>query len=80
MTLHFSIHATQRMEERGITEDEVREVYENPLYSYPNGDGARTYVGENLVVAVGKRQRVITTHRPDKGEQTARPLNQGGSQ
>lgn len=78
MTLNFSMHATKRMLERGITEDEVRAVYAEPEYSYPSDTDktVRTYVGKEIIVSVGKRQRVLTVHRRSQGGvQDSRPLN-----
>lgn len=77
--LCYTLHAEQRMRERGISEAEVDAVYTYPEYTFPTVDGATAYVGERIVVVVGRRRRVVTAHLREetRDELPSRPLNPG---
>jgi hypothetical protein len=80
MNLEFSIHATERMLERGITEDEVHAAVDEPEYTFPASvdPNIRNYVGGDIVVVVGSGGRVVTVHRRSDRTTTnvdSRPLN-----
>jgi hypothetical protein len=64
MKITFLPHAIERMEQRGVTEDEVRDILERPDLEYPGRRG-RT-VAERAPVEGGRSLavRVIYNHGP----------------
>ena len=53
-------HAKERMKERGITQEEIEEVLQNPEYSYPGAKGEK-----NLVKKIKRKKiRVVYRDRP----------------
>jgi hypothetical protein len=43
MEISYSFHAKKRMKERGIREDEIKEVIEYPEYTIKRGDEIEAY-------------------------------------
>lgn len=64
--LRFSLHAEQRLQQRGITKAEVEEVVKDPEVSYPDGKGNRSLVRDvgdktiRVVVSGADPEFVIT--------------------
>jgi hypothetical protein len=66
MKITYLPHVRRRMEERGISEEEVAAVLEDPAMEYP-GNFGRT-VAERVVVTV-ERGRPTRPAEPGGGEQ-----------
>ena len=67
MEIHFTRHATARMEERGITADEVRFTLENPVQLLDAKEGSKEAQGwlerdgKRLLLRVIYRDGVVVT-------------------
>lgn len=78
----YSLHALERMIERGVGKDTVQSILDEPEYTYARIStdvNGRVYVGEDWVVVTedphGDRERRVLTVTPrENGKQESRPL------
>jgi acylphosphatase len=72
VALRFSTHAKERMQERGISEEDVQGVVEFADVTYPDGKGNRSFVRDlgdatvRVVIAGDDPEFVITVIRVGK--------------
>ncbi|PSR31629.1 MAG: hypothetical protein C7B46_16485 [Sulfobacillus benefaciens] len=62
--IHYTRHAQQRMQQRGITTQEVEDCLAQPDITYPDGNGNVNVIRGSLrVVVTADRKQVITVVR-----------------
>jgi hypothetical protein len=64
MEVRYTVHARQRMQERGVSESEVEAALRDPDITYPDGPGKTNFIrGRLRVVATADGKVVITVVR-----------------